>query len=566
MMKKLIVMIIMLLSLMASSAVYASAPLDELDDRYETENIAGMTWDQISELADNSPNSLTPIQGLVLWMFAILAFLKLAQKMDNLLQSLGLNVTQTGGRALGDLMVAGMAIRNIGNAISRGTGMSGPGRGVSAPGGGSGASGTGTASAGSFGQAPIPSGGSMPLGQQGTSSQNSSQPKMSEHKGSNDNSTANRNPIGKATDWFKQDGFAQGAVKAGAKGGLIGVGAYSAKAGASAIKAATSHTGDINPLSDGISTDYRPTENQNIGLSSNPENYHEAKPLDSSEANADIPTNINTEEYHEAKPSDGFESEGSIPADNDAFTDMDMHGSAVESEPIPASVNDGQDAETDAVDFSHNSQPRIDVSDSNGSAVAAQNTVTQDTSSSSGSGDIGLPKHSAAGSIPSDLHGNEDNLVVSNAALPQNTAHSHNHGKSAQSYVNPVAATNPETVSISATHISTTPQGEISAQGAYVDNYEPERAQTVKLSGSNGLQEHGNQKAVISSGTNMNTSAHINEPSQYKEELTPSSSTQVVHTQNHVQESQSSVVAPDKITSESTTKKVSGKSSKRNKR
>jgi len=69
-----------------------------------------MPWDQINEMSQNSPNSLSPMQGLILWMFTIIAFLKLAQKMDDLLQKLGLNVTQTGGRALGDLMVAGMAI------------------------------------------------------------------------------------------------------------------------------------------------------------------------------------------------------------------------------------------------------------------------------------------------------------------------------------------------------------------------------------------------------------------------------------------------------------------------
>jgi len=44
------------------------------------------------------------------------------------------------------------------------------------------------------------------------------------------------------------------------------------------------------------------------------------------------------------------------------------------------------------------------------------------------------------------------------------------------------------------------------------------------------------------------------------------SSTQVVHTQNHAQESQSSVVTPDKATSELATKKAIGKSSKRKKR
>ena len=39
---------------------------------------------------------------------------------------------------------------------------------------------------------------------------------------------------------MRGDGFTQGAIKAGAKGGIIGVGVYSAKAGASKIGSAVS--------------------------------------------------------------------------------------------------------------------------------------------------------------------------------------------------------------------------------------------------------------------------------------------------------------------------------------
>ena len=102
-MRKKFALILVTLMLFFAS-IYSTAYASQLENQGETESIAGITLDQINEMSQNSPNSLTPIQGLVLWMFAILAFLKLAQKVDSLLQSLGLNVTQTGGRAIGDLV------------------------------------------------------------------------------------------------------------------------------------------------------------------------------------------------------------------------------------------------------------------------------------------------------------------------------------------------------------------------------------------------------------------------------------------------------------------------------
>jgi len=141
----------------AATPVPVASAIDNLDNRGETEGIAGITWDEINEMAQNSPNSLSPIQGLVLWMFTILAFLKLAQKMDSLLQSLGLNVTQTGGRAVGDLVMAGMALKHIGGAISKGMGVFGfGGKGGGASGG---TSRTGGSAGSAAGASPIPAGG-----------------------------------------------------------------------------------------------------------------------------------------------------------------------------------------------------------------------------------------------------------------------------------------------------------------------------------------------------------------------------------------------------------------------
>jgi len=140
----------LLLLLIFTASIHITVYANEFDDQAEVEAEAGMTWDEIMEMSQQSSRGLTPIQGLVLWMFAMLAFLKLAQKMDGMLQSLGLNVSQTGGRVMGDLLMAGFAISKIGGMASKITGRggssagssggkqasSGGGRNASPPGGG----------------------------------------------------------------------------------------------------------------------------------------------------------------------------------------------------------------------------------------------------------------------------------------------------------------------------------------------------------------------------------------------------------------------------------------------
>ena len=405
------VLIMIMLSITVNSTfVYASNPIDGLENRGETESVAGITWDQINEMSQNSPNSLTPIQGLVLWMFVILAFLKLAQKMDTLLQSLGLNVTQTGGRAVGDLIMAGMALKNIGGMMSKGMGMFGFGGKGGGSGGGTSGTGTGTSSAGGTGPAPIPAGSrrSSPTPQTGTnpgatslgghtspsstsssttptsstttptssvapsdlprntttpsapssaSTSRSSSTSASSTDGGTSGTTgtaSNRNPIGKAVDWMKGDGFAQGAIKAGAKGGLIGVGVYTAKAGASKIGSAVSAArlgdkgifsapkGDWTLDNDGIAPNSQPTnDNTTANSTKNPEEYQESRPLDGTEDASTIPTSSNSEEYQDTKPSDTADETGSVysSVNDEEYNETSPHDTSVDTPPISTTIN-----------------------------------------------------------------------------------------------------------------------------------------------------------------------------------------------------------------------------------
>ena len=431
--KRIIAILIALMLALGSAAfsAYASNPLDELDDQGETESMAGITWDQINEMAQNSPNSLSPVQGLVLWMFAIIAFLKLAQKMDDLLMKLGLNVTQTGGRALGDLMVAGMAIKNIGGMVSKGMGRFGFGGGSGGSSGAASGSGAaaGTGSAGS-GPAPIPSGSSgatggnvgtmptagrtstgptstvsnsggdpmpagggpgnwhMPTGgnhsdatRQGTSPSGAAAPPYSAQSGvpasephtgagSADGTYPNketsamdaaspRSPIGKAADWMNSDGFAQGAIKAGAKGGLIGVGAYTIKTGGSKIGAAASSGfgGSSTP-----SVPYgQPPDGNNAAISKkvppngfgsgagnqaqggynavNPEAFHLSGPSGGMVVESSIPSSVNGGEYRNAQPSDSSGGSGIL---HPSHNNEDWSDSGPDAQPIPASIDGKQ--------------------------------------------------------------------------------------------------------------------------------------------------------------------------------------------------------------------------------
>jgi len=449
------------------SVVYATTPtsasnsIDNLENRGETESIAGITWDQIQEQAQNSPNSLTPIQGLVLWMFAILAFLKLAQKMDSLLQSLGLNVTQTGGRAVGDLIMAGMALKNIGGMMSKGMGMFGFGGGKGGGSGGSasGTSGTGTSSAGGASPAPIPTGGrgspasSTPTGTNpgatsprghtspsGTSSsttptssttttvnsttpsdspRNTTTPSSAPTGSTSSTSTSStdggtsgtagtassRNPIGKAVDWMKADGFAQGAIKAGAKGGLIGVGVYTAKAGASKIGSAVSvaRLGDKGIFSapksdwvldkDGIApsvTNSNRSSDTTTTINDNPEEYQDSKPLNATDGQGTIPLSSNTEEYQDSKPSD-ITDETNVaysPVNAEEFHDAGSPDANMDSSPIATTIN-GEDW--------HDSEPNSSDTESGIMPLSTDNNAEQwqDTASTN------IPTESAP--IPTEM-------------------------------------------------------------------------------------------------------------------------------------------------------------------
>ena len=420
--KKFIAMImIFMFSIFGSYMVIHASdprPVDNLDNRYEVENTAGITWDQINEMSNNSPNSLTPIQGLVLWMFAIIAFLKLAQKMDNLLQSLGLNVTQTGGRAVGDMIMAGMALKHVGNVMSRGMSMFGGGRGggTPAPGGGTGTGRTGGTGptpipAGSPGSGPTPVGGSPggartggsptpsgsgtgtpgggspsggspttptapspgatpPRGSSGSSTATSSSSSGSATSSSGATSSS-RNPVGRAVNWMRQNGVVQGAIKAGAKGGAIGLGVYGTKVGASRIGGAISSRLGINGSS------ANPTENvaannnsaspigqppadinnqgnaeaENASRGENLGEYQDSRPLDGTGDNPPIPATINNEEYQDTSSATSDES-SRVPAsfNNEEYNDADSLNTAVDTGPIPTSINGGeaQDSDTDS--------------------------------------------------------------------------------------------------------------------------------------------------------------------------------------------------------------------------
>ena len=559
--KKLVILIfVLLLVFTGSDTIYASDPLDELDDRYEAETIAGITWDQINEMADNSPNSLTPIQGLVLWMFAILAFLKLAQKMDNLLQSLGLNVTQTGGRALGDLMVAGMAIRNIGSTMSKGMGMFG----LSKDGGASGdlgASGTSVANVGSFGQPSIPSNGLAPTGNPNNSSLNNATPNAS-----NEATTANRNIIGKSTAWFKQDGFAQGAVKAGAKGGLIGVGAYSAKAGASSIGNAISHFSDKAPVGGGATIENGTRKAgqhleslHNINLGSNPEEYQATNPPGGFDGNNNTLSHTNTDDYHEAAPYEDSDNESSIlsSTNEEAFSNFDTHDVPSESKPIATSVNNNQSHIADTSDYSpiNDAQRTTNVGDGKSSLEPVNNLTWQNENSQVDSNSKALTQPPVSFPIASALHSVDENLVVSKAALPQEASAIPAPDGLVQSNIPLSVPVSPQSTPTSATPASITSH----------ESYNVNEATRVSMTnlpssdrnlGSENQTTHPNNEA----GTHISVSTRLTESA-----LPPSA--QVVYTEKQTHEIQPSTATQSKATSnfdkKEATRKASVKAEKR---
>ena len=417
--KKFILLIVVLMLTITGNyiSVHASNPADNLDNRYQTENTAGITMNQINEMSANSPNSLTPIQGLMLWMFAILAFLKLAQKMDNLLQSLGLNVTQTGGRAVGDLLVAGMALRNAGSLISKSMGMFGFGGGGSggaaAAAGGTGsrsgaaATGSGTSSAGGRGPTPIPtsspgsgpvpvggspggtspggsttpggtssatpgggspSGGSStttptttatPSGSSSSSTATGSPPASSgastSGTGSSAAGTSSRNPVGRAVNWMREDGAWQGAIKAGAKGGAIGLGAYGAKIGAAKVGGTVSSRLAINGNTSNPTENAEANNNCTPPISQQPVNQGDTGTASSSSGE-------NHGEYQDSRPLN--ETDSSLPIlttiNNEEYQDTnstDNSATSDESGRVPASFNSEVYQEADSVNTTADTSP-----------------------------------------------------------------------------------------------------------------------------------------------------------------------------------------------------------------
>ena len=73
--------------------------------------------------------------NILIWFLCAIAFLKISQKIDSFMQTLGIGVGRTGGSMLGELMIGMRAIKTMGGGKS-----SGGGRGSS-----SGGAGTGTA-------------------------------------------------------------------------------------------------------------------------------------------------------------------------------------------------------------------------------------------------------------------------------------------------------------------------------------------------------------------------------------------------------------------------------------
>jgi len=245
---------------------------------------------------------------------------------------------------------------------------------------------------------------------------------------------------------MKEDGFAQGAIKAGAKGGLIGVGVYSIKEGASMIRGGAGHLADAGASSDAnvnpmIGTDSNPigqpnfdTENRGDGYKGNPEDYQDARPLDGSGDSASIPTTINDEGYREVKPYDSSDDGSSIPSstNNEEYNDVGLSDGTMDYKQtaIPTSFkgDDGYDSKIDtSVPIAGNDEAWRSVNPVDGkSSVPIPITSNNDTwkkanpSSNPGGGASAQP--SGALPIAPVMQGNNaDKTATSKAALPQDT-------------------------------------------------------------------------------------------------------------------------------------------------
>lgn len=442
MVKKFMIIIMLLKLSIGYTTVYASGsrPIDYFENRYQVENTAGMTSDQLDEMAANSPHGLTPLQGLLLWMFAMVAFLKLAQKMDNLLQSLGLNVTQTGGRAVGDLVIAGMALRHAGSAISKGMGMFGLGNGgTPAPGGAPNGTGSGTGKIGATGPAPILSGapggghaaagGASSVGGKAAGTPSSSTAPGGAPKGGSASgavghgatTAVSRNPIGRAVSWMKQDGFAQGAIKAVPKSGAIGLTSYTAKAGAAKIGKAVSarlggneipsdpnkassliKSGSITPGSRPAAGPGSESGSAGVNKDKNPEEYRDSRPLERTDEQLPIPSAINSGSYQDTGSFDSSDYSGepvSTPASSntDDYNEVTTPNTTLAAGSIPAPADDGYDGGSAAV--WHDSNP-VKAAEGTVSAPPSANSETWNEANPSVSGGTPAPSANVDMNIP----------------------------------------------------------------------------------------------------------------------------------------------------------------------
>jgi len=111
----------------------------------------GVIAESSQNVADSITGSATGGVPMITWMFIIVAFIKVCLAMSSMINQLGLNIAQTGGRTFSTMLVAGMALKGI--KMARGGGGSGAGAGSSGSGGSSGrrAGASGTRGAGASG-------------------------------------------------------------------------------------------------------------------------------------------------------------------------------------------------------------------------------------------------------------------------------------------------------------------------------------------------------------------------------------------------------------------------------
>jgi hypothetical protein len=197
----------------------------------------------------------------------------------------------------------------------------------------------------------------MPYGSASPESSPSSNPSSNS---SSSGSTVSRNPVGRSADWIRQDGLAQGAIKAGAKGGVIGLGVYATKAGASKIgEKVSARFGDKGISSDpdgnlAAYNDNMPLNDQpfaNIGNpagsgaagslhgSENLGEYQDSRPLHDMEGNAPMPASIDGGEYRDTSYYDNTDTPNeanpiATSFNDDDYRDVNSFNAAADTSPI----------------------------------------------------------------------------------------------------------------------------------------------------------------------------------------------------------------------------------------